>query len=164
MGKLGLVMMAAAVAMAVLPVSAKSPREKSRQKPAANVETVEKRTIGPNEEITLRADMMPQFGKGRSLYEFRTWVMNMIRVPKTTRERMRKTWEPVNVAVLFVVSKDGLICNVETQLAGNRPLDDEDLKAEIERVMYKSPKWIPAEQDGRNVNVRYMMPLQFNPR
>ena len=71
MGKFGLVMMAAAIAMAVMPVSAKSPKENSKKKPAATVETVEKRSIGPNEEIILRADMMPQFGKNGSVIEFK---------------------------------------------------------------------------------------------
>lgn len=163
MGKFGLVMMAAAIAMAVMPVSAKSPKKNSKKKPAATVETVEKRSIGPNEEIILRADMMPQFGKNGSVIEFRDWVMRRIKVPKTTISKIRKAKQPLQVNVLFVVSKEGYVCNVESSLGKGVALDDEDLKREIERVMYMSPKWVPAVQDGRNVNVRYMMPIHFKP-
>lgn len=163
MGKFGLVMMAAAIAMAVMPVSAKSPKENSKKKPAATVETVEKRSIGPNEEIILRADMMPQFGKNGSVMEFRSWVARMIKTPKSTLTKMRETGQPLTVMVVFVVSKEGYVCDVDSTLGRGKSLDDEDLKREIERVMYMSPKWVPAVQDGRNVNVRYAMPINFKP-
>lgn len=155
-----LLLIAAAVIMAC-PVSAKSPKEK-KKKSKTTTETVVRHSLDPNEEITLRVDMMPQFGKKGSINDFRNWVTRMIKTPKPTLVRIREKGQPLTVMVVFVVSKEGYVCNVDTTV-GKKPLGDEDLKREIERVMYMSPKWVPAVQNGRNVNVRYAMPINFNP-
>ena len=63
-----LLLIAAAVIMAC-PVSAKSPKEK-KKKSKTTTETVVRHSLDPNEEITLRVDMMPQFGKKGSINDF----------------------------------------------------------------------------------------------
>jgi protein TonB len=63
------------------------------------------------------------------------------------------------VFVKFVIEPDGKITNVET-VKGVYP----SLNAEAERVIRESPKWIPAELQGRKVRQAYTLPMVFKLR
>lgn len=58
--------------------------------------------------------------------------------------------------VSFVVNTDGLISDVQI-VKGLRADCDEEAK----RVIELMPKWIPGQQDGKNVNVRFVVPIRF---
>jgi len=58
--------------------------------------------------------------------------------------------------VSFVVEKDGSVSNVTVIRGIGYGCDEEAL-----RVISKSPKWKPGKQNGRNVRVKYTMPLGF---
>lgn len=58
--------------------------------------------------------------------------------------------------VEFVVNTDGSISNVVTKNDLHK-----DLKAEAERVINGMPAWIPGEQAGKKVRVRYVVPINF---
>lgn len=60
------------------------------------------------------------------------------------------------VSVQFIVNKDGSISDVKTI----RPVDP-DLDAEALRVIKAMPKWIPGKQRGKEVRVRYTVPIMF---
>lgn len=60
------------------------------------------------------------------------------------------------VYVQFVINKKGKVSNVNV-LKGSNPLLD---KAAI-KVIKKMPKWKPAYQRGKLVNVNYVVPISF---
>ena len=60
------------------------------------------------------------------------------------------------VVVSFDVNKDGTIGNVRVDESDN-PMLDEELVAIVETM----PQWIPAKQNGRNVKMRYTLPINF---
>ena len=60
------------------------------------------------------------------------------------------------VFISFVVERDGSISNVMLVKGVYNSMDQEAL-----RVITKSPHWKPGKQNGRNVRVRYNMPISF---
>ena len=61
-----------------------------------------------------------------------------------------------NVIVQFVVEKDGSLSNIKTVRAIT-----EEAKAEAERVLAMSPKWIPGTQGGKAVRAQFTIPIKF---
>ena len=60
------------------------------------------------------------------------------------------------VIVQFVVNKDGSICDAKVVKSAHPQLDAEAL-----RVISSMPRWIPGKQKGKNVRVRYTLPVHF---
>ena len=60
------------------------------------------------------------------------------------------------VAVSFVVRKDGSVSNAEISRSVAPSLDAEAL-----RVVQSMPKWTPGKQNGKPVNVKYVVPITF---
>lgn len=58
------------------------------------------------------------------------------------------------MVVAFVVNRDGSISDVEVARSVDPSLDNEAL-----RVINSMPRWIPGQQGGKNVRVRYTLPL-----
>lgn len=57
----------------------------------------------------------------------------------------------------FIVETDGSLSNLEViRSAGDASLDNEAI-----RVIQSMPGWVPGEQQGANVRVRYTMPVSF---
>jgi protein TonB len=81
------------------------------------------------------------------------FLFDNIVYPKVARE----TGLEGMVTVGFVVEPDGSITNVEI-IRGRAPSLDE----EAIRVTKKMPKWTPGKQRGKNVRVRYRMPIRFS--
>jgi TonB family C-terminal domain len=61
-----------------------------------------------------------------------------------------------SVICQFVVTKDGSITDVKVVRSV-----DSDLDKEAVRVIQSMPKWTPGTQRGKEVNVRYTMPVNF---
>ena len=60
------------------------------------------------------------------------------------------------VIVSFIVEKDGSITNATIRRSVDSAFDREAL-----RVISSMPKWIPGKNNGRNVRVRFNVPVQF---
>ena len=60
------------------------------------------------------------------------------------------------VILTFIVEKDGSISNVKVVKSVNETLD-----AEAVRVVEMMPKWKPGKQNGRDVRVKYTIPVAF---
>lgn len=60
------------------------------------------------------------------------------------------------VVVAFVVNKDGTLSNLKIKESINPNLNKEAL-----RVVKAMPKWTPGKQDGKNVSVKYSIPINF---
>lgn len=80
------------------------------------------------------------------------WMQNEIEYPQLCAEMGIGG----TVYVQFVVNTNGSICQVK-----NVSNEHEDLTAEAIRVVKKMPKWIPGEQAGKKVRVRYTIPIKF---
>ncbi len=59
--------------------------------------------------------------------------------------------------MIFVVNSDGKIENVKILRGLGYGLDEEVL-----RVVNKMPDWIPGKQNGKEVNVQFNLPVNFN--
>jgi outer membrane biosynthesis protein TonB len=62
-----------------------------------------------------------------------------------------------SMVVTFMVSEDGSLSEIETA-QGISPKFDE----KVRDIIAKSSNWIPGEQDGEKVKVKYNLPLHFN--
>ena len=62
------------------------------------------------------------------------------------------------VGVVFTVSKNGSITNIELVQGGSKYYE---LNNEALRVIKKMPAWEPGRQNGAPVNVRLIMPIKF---
>lgn len=95
-------------------------------------------------------ETMPSFPGGETkLLEF---INKGIKYPVDAQEAGKQG----RVIASFIVKKDGSIENIEIN-RGVYPSLDEEAK----RVLSTMPKWIPGEQDGKPVNVKYTVPITF---
>jgi TonB family protein len=87
------------------------------------------------------------------LPEYYRYISENLKYP----EEAKKNGVQGKVFVQFVVMKDGSVSNVKC-IRGIHPLCDE----EAVRVIRNSPDWKPGQQDGENVNVRFIVPISFS--
>lgn len=107
-------------------------------------------TKSEEEPILDFSDVEPQYPGGpEAMTEF---IQANIVYPQNSIEKD----EQGTVYVQFVVNLDGSIINVVI-LKGVSPA----LDAEAIRVIKLMPNWIPGEQKGKPVRVRYVIPINF---
>ena len=97
------------------------------------------------------SEEMPEFSDGGTAGLMKYLEAN-IRYP----ESAKKAGKQGRVTVQFVVCKDGSITNVSTL----RDIDPA-LDAEAIRVISAMPKWKPGRQKGKEVDVKYTVPVMF---
>lgn len=97
------------------------------------------------------SEEMPEFPDGGTAGLMKYLAAN-IRYP----ESAKKAGKQGRVIVQFVVCKDGSITNVSTL----RDIDPA-LDAEAIRVISAMPKWKPGRQKGKEVDVKYTVPVMF---
>ncbi len=61
------------------------------------------------------------------------------------------------IVVRCIVEKDGALTNIEIY----ESCGIEDFEKESLRVLRAMPNWIPGEQEGKKVRVRYIVPINF---
>ena len=103
----------------------------------------------PNKEWEI-VEKYPEFPGGeKAMFEY---INKNVEYPELAKEMGIQG----DVYVHFVVSKNG---NITKVTASHAPSDD--LAREAKRVVRSMPKWIPGEQAGKKVNVRYTLPIRF---
>jgi len=95
-------------------------------------------------------EQMPQFPGGET--ELLSFIAKSIRYPVIAQENGIQG----RVIIRFVVSKTGLVSNVEVLRSLDAACDKEAV-----RVVKTLPKWIPGKQNGVNVPVYYTLPITF---
>ena len=80
------------------------------------------------------------------------WLRDNIKYPKEAIEKGIKGIVPV----VFVVTKEGKITNVEVVRSPDPLLTEEAL-----RVVRSMPDWIPAKRNGQNVDLQFTLPVIF---
>lgn len=101
--------------------------------------------------VILECEVMPKFRKG-DLNKFRSWVLNRIQYPESSQKKGVQG----GLVVDFVIEKDGRLSNIEFL-----QYPDDAIREEVYRVLSRSPKWTPGEQDGKLVRVKYRLPMSF---
>jgi TonB family protein len=103
-----------------------------------------------NKEILIFAEQMPEFPGGvRALYQY---LGKNIRYPLD----MRKQKVEAKVIATFVVDAKGRIKNIEVVNKVPQQFADETI-----RVLKRMPVWIPGKQNGKPVNVKYTLPVDY---
>lgn len=113
-------------------------------------EPVQEVVLEDENEIFTVVEQRPEFEGG---YEA---LMKFIRDNMQYPPMARRMQIEGTVHVSFVVNKDGSISDVAILRGISSECDKEAL-----RVVNLMPKWKPGRQNGRNVNVRFVMPLKF---
>lgn len=84
------------------------------------------------------------------------YIKNELRYPK----KCRAAGVEGRTIITFVVKKNGKVKNFEVaRSSGDKLLDKEAV-----RVIKKMPKWKPGMHDGKNVNTRFTLPINFKLR
>ncbi len=102
------------------------------------------------EEVIYFVPKSPEFPGGvHAMYK---WLSENIAYP---REAMKKGIQG-EVFVRFTVEKDGTISNPQIVKGNQKVFFDE-----VCRVVLTFPKWTPATQDGKPIDMFYTMPITF---
>jgi protein TonB len=102
------------------------------------------------DEVFVVVEQEPEFPGGYNA------MMAFVQKNMTYPANARRMQVDGTVYVSFVVGKDGTISEVKVLRGIMKECDAEAL-----RVIGLMPKWKPGKQNGRNVNVRYTLPLKF---
>lgn len=124
--------------------------DSTEQAPVAQA-TVKENVQKEKSEICQTPERQPEFPGGmKAMMEF---LNKNIRYPKQCQKMGIKG----KVVVQFVIGADGSVCDVEVVRKVHPMLDKEAV-----RVVQEMPKWQPGIHDGKNVRVRFTMPINFN--
>lgn len=103
-----------------------------------------------NQKVFDVVEQMPEYPGGQAaLFEY---LSKNIKYPADAEKKKIEG----RVLVTFVVNTDGSITDIEVVRKAFPSLD-----AEAVRVISGMPKWIPGEQKGQKVRVKYTVPLNF---
>lgn len=104
-----------------------------------------------DEEVFIRVETMPQFPGGeKALVEY---MQNSIVYPQEAKDAKVGGM----VVLQFHVNVDGTISNAEVVRDVGKGCSEEAL-----RVINAMPDWIPGRQNGKNVKVKFTMPVRFS--
>ena len=103
-----------------------------------------------DEKIYEVVEQMPAFQGGQGA--LMTYINKELKYPAEAQTNGIQG----RVTVSFVIEEDGSITNATVVRSINPDLDKEAL-----RVINSMPKWIPGKNNGRNVRVRFNVPVQF---
>lgn len=106
--------------------------------------------VEESNEAFLSVEMMPSFAGGTSeMYKF---LGKTLKYPS----QAQRANVSGRVYMSFIIEKDGSITDVQVVKSVGFGLDEE-----ATRVVKLMPKWIPGKQNGRNVRVKFTIPVTF---
>jgi TonB family protein len=110
----------------------------------------DKETSVSEQDVFELVETPPSFPGGeKAMYDY---LAKEIRYPVEAQKQKIEG----RVMVQFIVNDQGKVIRPKIASSMNPLLDAEAL-----RVINSMPNWIPGKQGGKNVNVRYTMPIQF---
>lgn len=102
------------------------------------------------EDVFVRVEQMPQFPGGeKALMEF---IQQTIVYPQEARDAGLEGM----VVIQFNVNEDGSLSDAEIARGVGLGCSEEAL-----RVVKSMPDWIPGKQNGKNVKVKFTLPVRF---
>ena len=106
-----------------------------------------------NQQVFDVVEKMPEYPGGQAaLFEY---LSTNVKYPADAEKKKVEG----RVLVTFIVNTDGSITDIELVRKAFPSLD-----AEAVRVISGMPKWVPGEQKGQKVKVKYTVPLSFHLR
>ena len=93
---------------------------------------------------------MPVFPGG--IQALVTYLKDNVKYPQEMAEKKIQG----RVVVSFIIDKEGNVTDVKVAYSVSKQFDEEAM-----RVIRAMPKWVPGKQNGKNVNVRYNIPVSF---
>lgn len=103
-----------------------------------------------NQQVFDVVEKMPEYPGGQAaLFEY---LQKNVKYPADAEKKKVEG----RVLVTFVVNTDGSITDIEVFKKAFPSLD-----AEAVRVISGMPKWVPGEQKGQKVRVKYTVPISF---
>lgn len=108
-----------------------------------------KEKVGSDENFELVEDMPEFIGGDEAMMAY---FQRTVKYPEISA----KMGDQGRVYVKFLVNKDGAISNTHVVRGVTTELDNEAI-----RVVKNMPKWKPGKQRGREVNVWYVVPINF---
>lgn len=102
------------------------------------------------EKVYNEVDQMPEYPGG--IEKLKAFIIENVSYP----EEAKKEGIQGKVFISFTVNKKGEVVNAEVEEGVHTALNEEAL-----RVVELMPAWTPGKEDGKVVNVRYTMPVQF---
>ena len=146
--KLLLVLPLVALSLAATATTVYVPKEQNK----GNENFVETQTVTADEEQPyIKVQQMPTF-QGGDLNAYRNWMQSQLQYPKEAKDKGIKG----RVIFSFVVEKNGSVSNFDALQASDKILVDE-----VERVFKLTPKWEPGKQNGKEVRVKFTVPIVF---
>lgn len=115
--------------------------------PTVTMDVVEEEKDATDDVVFDVVENMPEFNGGMGA--LMQYLSHNIRYPEEKDIQGR-------VLVSFVVGKDGSISNAQVVKSVHPSFDAEAL-----RIINNMPKWIPGTQNGKPVNVKYVVPINF---
>lgn len=94
---------------------------------------------------------MPRF-EGGDINKFRNWVQMNVKYPEIAASNGIQG----KVYIAFVVTTEGIVKDIEILKGVDPSLDNEVL-----RTVSSSPAWLPGRHDGKNVNVKMSISVNF---
>lgn len=95
-------------------------------------------------------EQMPEFPGGNvGLFKY---LVENLKYPTTAAENEIEG----TVSIRLIVNRDGTFTDVKVVKSVDPALDKEAV-----RVVKNMPRWIPGKQNGRNVDVYFMLPITF---
>jgi len=95
-------------------------------------------------------EQMPVFPGG--IQALMTYLKDNVKYPQEMAEKKIQG----RVVVSFIIDKEGNVTDVKVAYSVSKQFDEEAM-----RVIRAMPKWVPGKQNGKNVNVRYNIPVSF---
>ena len=105
----------------------------------------------PEDEIFIIVEDMPEFPGGEE--DLRKFIAENVEYPEDAKAQKQEG----KVFVKFVIDKEGNVRDAEI-VNGTR---FESLNNEALRVIKSMPQWKPGKQRGQNVNVSFVVPINF---
>jgi len=110
----------------------------------------QRQPLPDSEYVYTFVEQMPEFPGGQEAMQ--KFIKDNLKYPNVSGADRKHG----RVAVQFVVGKDGTIKNVQIAKSLGTAYDDE-----VYKMIYAMPKWISGKQNGKAVNVRYLLPVDF---
>lgn len=104
------------------------------------------------EEVFYIVEEMPTFNGGEPATEFRIFIGQNLKYPKSAEENGIEG----RVIIQFAVDKNGDVVDATVVRSISPELDKESV-----RVVMSSPKWTPGKQGGKAVKVLFTFPINF---
>jgi len=115
-----------------------------------NAQESNAKTVKKADKIYDQVDQMPEFKGGMDA------LMKYMGDNVTYPEKAKEEKIEGKVFVSFVVNEKGKVTQAKIVKGANELLDKEAL-----RVINKMPDWIPGKHEGKNVNVKMHLPINF---